>query len=127
MSVETPFVLQLLTLLALGYGILSYVPRVDEQPDGLRKFFALTTMGISYLVLLVILLALGDGLSDQEPVEALMWLALAGYFLFGLTLLYDVFDDWLRLFGDPDYNTLVEASLVLALIVLLVAFLLLVP
>ena len=96
MVAESPFALLLLTVVAIAYALLSSVPRVDQKPDGYRKFVALSTLGIAYL-------------------------------LFGVTLLYDVFDDWLRLFVDPDYNTLVEASLVVALLVVLGVFFVLVP
>lgn len=127
MVAESPFALLLLTVVALAYVMLSAVPRIDQKPDGYRKFFALSTLGIAYLVLLALLAFLGDVLSGVEPVEQVLWLAVLVYLLFGLTLLYDVFDDWLRLFVDPEYNTLVEVSLVVALVVVLGVFFLLVP
>lgn len=124
---EFPFTLLLLTVTVLAYAMVSFVPRVDEKPDGYRKFVALTTLGIAYLVLLSLLLFIADEFSAVEPVERVLWIAVFAYLLFGLTMLYDVADDWLRLFADPEYNTFVEASLVVAVVVLLVIFFLLVP
>ena len=127
MVAESPFALLLLTVVAVAYALLSAVPRVDRKPDGYRKFVALSTLGIAYLVLIAMLAFVGDNLPDVEPVEQVLWLAVFAYLLFGVALLYDVFDDWLRLFVDPDYNTLVEASLVVAVLVVLAVFFVLVP
>ncbi|PSP27724.1 hypothetical protein BRC65_04220 [Halobacteriales archaeon QH_2_65_14] len=124
---ESSFGVLLLTVVVLAYVVISAVPRVDEKSDGYQKFYALSTLGVAYLVLLMMLLFLGDQLADVEPVEQVLWLAALSYLLFGLTMLYDVFDDWLRLFADPEYNTLVEAAMVAALVVALVVYLLLVP
>jgi hypothetical protein len=124
---ESSFGVLLLTVVVLAYVVISAVPRVDEKSDGYQKFYALSTLGVAYLVLLTMLLFLGDQLADVEPVEQVLWLAALSYLLFGLTMLYDVFDDWLRLFADPEYNTLVEAAMVAALVVVLVVYLLLVP
>jgi hypothetical protein len=124
---ESSFGVLLLTVVVLAYVVISAVPRVDEKSDGYQKFYALSTLGVAYLVLLTMLLFLGDQLADVEPVEQVLWLAALSYLLFGLTMLYDVFDDWLRLFADPEYNTLVEAAMIAALVVVLVVYLLLVP
>jgi len=124
---DSPFALLLLTVAVLVYGIISLVPRVDNRiPDGYRKFVALTTLGISYLVVLAFLVFSIETVTNVEQMEQVLWLAVLAFSLFGLTLLYEVFDDWLRLFADPEYNTWVEASLVVAAVVLLVVFLLLV-
>lgn len=125
-EVETPIVLALLTVAALAYFLVALVPRVDEMEASYQKFGALTTLGITYLTLLPLLLSIAADSAASE-LGTVLSIAVAAYTLFGLTLLYDVFDDWIRLFADPEYNTLVEMSMVLAVLVLLTAFLVLAP
>ena len=123
---ETPIVLSLLSVAALAYFLVSLVPRVDEMEASYQKFGALTTLGIGYLTLLPLLLSIAvDG--PTGDIGAVLSIAVAAFTLFGLTLVYDVFDDWIRLFADPEFNTLVEMSMVLAVLVLLTAFLVLAP
>ncbi|WP_254767207.1 hypothetical protein [Salinilacihabitans rarus] len=124
---DTSLVLSLLAVAALAYFLASLVPRVDAMERSYRKFVALTTLGISYLVLLAVLLTILGETSGGDPIGAALAIAVAAFALFGLSLLYDVFDDWVRLFADPEYNTWVEASLVFAVLVFLVAVFLLVP
>lgn len=125
-EVETSIVLALLTVAALAYFLVALVPRVDEMEASYQKFGALTTLGITYLTLLPLLLSIAADSAASE-LGTVLSIAVAAYTLFGLTLLYDVFDDWIRLFADPEYNTLVEMSMVLAVLVLLTAFLVLAP
>lgn len=124
---DSSLVLPLLTVTVLAYVLASLVPRVDAMARGYRKFVSLTTLGISYLVLLAVLLTILVETPESEPIGAALAIAVAAFVLFGLSLLYDVFDDWLRMFADPEYNTWVEASLVLAVLVFLVAIFLLGP
>lgn len=125
-EVETPIVLSLLTVAALAYFLVTLVPRVDEMEASYQKFAALTTLGITYLTLLPLLLSISLDAPISE-IATVLSIAVAAYTLFGLTLLYDVFDDWIRLFANPEYNTLVEMSMVLGVLVLLTAFLVLSP
>ena len=116
---DAPLVLTLLTVAALQYFMVSLVPRVDEQDASYRKFGALTALGIGYLVSLVLLLAIvSDGTGD--PAATVLAVAVSAFALFGLTLLGQVYDDWVRLFFDPEFNTWVEAAMVLAVLVVLV-------
>ena len=125
--VDASLSLALLTVAALAYFLSALVPRVDAMERSYRKFVSLTTLGIAYLVLLTVLLTIVVEAPDGEPVGAVLAIAVAGFVLFGLSLLYDVFDDWLRMFADPEYNTWVEASMVLAVLVFLVVLFLLGP
>ncbi|WP_255169647.1 hypothetical protein [Natrononativus amylolyticus] len=126
-DVDTSLVLALLTVATIAYFLTSLVPRVDAMRRSYRKFVSLTTLGIAYLVLLTVLLTIVVEVPQEEPVGAVLAIAVAAFVLFGLSLLYDVFDDWLRMLGDPAYNTWVEASLVLAVLVFLVVIFLLGP
>ncbi|MFP8955964.1 hypothetical protein ACLI4Y_04490 [Natrialbaceae archaeon A-CW3] len=124
---DTALLLALLTVSALAYGLATLVPRVDAMERSYRKFVSLTTLGLSYLILLVAVLTILTETPESEPVGAILAIAVVAFVLFGLSLLYDVADDWLRLFGDPEYNTWVEASLALAVLVFLVAVFIVAP
>lgn len=126
-DVDTPLALSLLLVAALAYFLAALVPRVDEMPRSYRKFVALTTLGIAYLVLLAVVLTLLAETPGGESLGAVLAIAVAAFVLFGLSLLYDVADDWIRLFADPEYNTWVEASLVLAVVIFLAVLFLLGP
>ena len=127
-SADDSLVLSLLAVAALAYFLASLVPRVDAMERSYRKFVSLTTLGISYLVLLALILTIVlTETTEGAPISAALAIAVAAFVLFGLSLLYDVADDWLRLFTDPEYNTWVEASLVLAVVVFLAALFLLGP
>lgn len=117
-------VLTLLSVAALGYFLVATIPRVDDMDRGYAKFAALTSLGIGYLVVLMLFLTVtAEGYFD-EPVTRVMAIAVAGFLLLGVASLYWVADDWLRLFADPEFNTAVEASLLIAvIIVIIVAFL----
>lgn len=124
---ETPFTLILLTVALLAYFVVSLVPRVDRMEDGYRKFVALTTLGIAYLVVISLLLFVVEDLAEAGSVETTLSIAVFAFLLLGLTFLYDVFDDWLRLFVDPEFHTWVQLSMALAVVVLLVVFFVLAP
>lgn len=124
---DTSLVLTLLTVAALTYFVADLVPRVDAMARSYRKFVSLTTLGIAYLVLLVLCLTIVAEMGTTDPIGSVLAIAVGAYVLFGLSLLYDVFDDWIRLFADPEYNTWVEVSMVLAVVVLLVALFLIGP
>ncbi|WP_436934182.1 hypothetical protein [Halovenus marina] len=117
----------LITVVLIAYFLVSLVPRTDRMVDGYRKFVALTTLGISYLVIISLLLFVVEGLAETGSVETTLSIAVFAFLLFGLTFLYDVFDDWLRLFADAEFHTWVQLSMVLAVVVLLVVFFLLAP
>lgn len=119
LEVDVPLVLALLTVAAIAYFLASLVPRVDEMERSYRKFVSVTTLGLSYLILLTLLLTIVSESAEGEPVGLILGLATATFLLFGLTLLGDVFDDWIRLFADPEFNTWVELSMVLAVFILL--------
>ncbi|MFW6153175.1 MAG: hypothetical protein ACOC42_02325 [Halobacteriota archaeon] len=119
LDVDDSLVLALLTVAAVAYFLVRLVPRVDVMERSYRKFIALTTLGISYLILLTLLLTIVAESSANEPVGLILGLSIAAFLLFGLTLLGEVFDDWLRLFADPEFNTWVELSMVLAVFILL--------
>ncbi len=127
LEVDITLVLSLLTVAFIGYTLISSVPRVDTMERSYRKFIALTTLGISYLILWTLLLTIIAESTEGEPVTLIMGLAVAAYLLLGLALLGDIFDDWLRLFADPEFNTLVELSMILAVIILLFIIFLLSP
>ncbi|WP_290815036.1 hypothetical protein [Halovivax sp.] len=124
---DSAVLLSLLTVAALAYFIANLVPRVDAMERSYRKFLSLTTLGIAYLLLLPLLAFVLNDMGGVYGVGQVLAIAVAAHVLFGLTLLYDVFDDWLRLFADPEYNTWVEASLVVAVVLLLAAMFLLAP
>ncbi|MCU4741885.1 hypothetical protein OB955_20950 [Halobacteria archaeon AArc-m2/3/4] len=126
-DVDNSVVLTLFVVTVLAYGLASLVPRVDAMERSYRKFVSLTTLGLSYLVLLVLLLTIVVEIPESDPIGSVLAMAVAAFVLFGLSLLYDVFDDWIRMFGDPEYNTWVEASLVLAVLVFLVSIFLVGP
>lgn len=127
LEVDITLVLSLLTVAFIGYTLISSVPRVDTMERSYRKFIALTTLGISYLILWTLLLTIIAESTEGEPVTLIMGLAVAAYLLLGLALLGDIFDDWLRLFADPEFNTWVELSMILAVIILLFIVFLLSP
>ncbi|WP_254861862.1 hypothetical protein [Halovivax gelatinilyticus] len=124
---EPSLVLSLLTIAAVAYFVADLVPRVDALDRSYRKFLALTTLGVTYLLLLPVMLTILTEVDAGEPIGQVLAIAVAAHVLFGLTLLYDVFDDWIRMFADPEYKTWVEASLVLAVVVLLAVLFLLSP
>lgn len=108
----------LLAVAGLLYLLVTLVPRLDEQEASYRKFVGLTALGIGYLVGILLLLAtLSQGTADAG--ETVLGIVVASVAILGLALLGDVFDDWVRLFADPEFNTLVEASLVVAVLVVL--------
>lgn len=113
-------ILALLATVVVAFCLVALVPRVDGMTRSYRKFAALTTLGITYLVLLGLFMSILVGLEGEPAEVAVLAIGAAGFLLFGLTLLYDVADDWLRLFADPEFNTWVEGSLVLAVLVILV-------
>lgn len=127
LEVDLTLVVSLLTVAALAYFLASLVPRVDAMDRGYRKFLSLTTLGISYVILLGLLLTILVESIEGDSVGLVLSLAVGAFVLFSLTFLWDVFDDWLRLFGDPEFNTLVEASMVLAVLIILLVFLWLIP
>lgn len=112
--------LALATTAIIAYFLVSLVPRVDAMTRSYRKFAALTTLGLAYLVLLTLYMAIITNLDGDMVEGVVLAMGVAAFLLFGLTLLYDVADDWIRLFADQEFNTLVEASLVLAILVILV-------
>lgn len=120
--------LALISTVLVAYLLIVLVPRVDEMTRSYRKFAALTTLGIAYLVLLTLFMAIITTI-DGDMTEAVVFsMAVAAFLLFGLTLLYDVADDWLRMFADPEFNTWVELSMVLAvLLVLVISFIAIEP
>lgn len=113
-------ILALVSTAVVAYFLVSLVPRVDAMTRSYRKFTALTTLGLTYLVLLALFMSIVTELDGDMVVGVVLALGVAGFLLFGLTLLYDVADDWIRLLADPEFETWVEASLVLALLLLLV-------
>lgn len=121
--IAVDFAVTLLAVAAVAYFLADLVPRVDAMERSYRKFLALSALGIATLVLLGLLLTVLAESGDVGPVEIILALAVTTFVLFTVTLLGDVADDWLRLFADPEYNTWVEVSMVVALVVLLfVAF-----
>ncbi len=126
-EIDVASVLSLLTVTVLAAGLTTLVPRVDAMTRSYRKFLALTTLGLSYLVLFPLLLSIVVEIPGEDPIGAVLAIAVGSFVLFGLSLLYDVFDDWIRLFGDAEYNTWVEASLALAVVVFLFVIFLLGP
>ncbi len=127
LEIDSSLVLALLTIAAVAYFVADLVPRVDALERSYRKFLALTTLGITYLLLVPVMLTILTGVGTDQPVGQVLAIAVAAHVLFGLTLLYDVFDDWLRIFSDPEYKTWVEVSLVIAVVVLLVVLFTLSP
>lgn len=126
-DIDDSMVLSLLTVTILAYGLASLVPRVDAMERSYRKFVSLTTLGLTALVLVTLLFTIVVETPESDPIGAVLALAVAAFVLFSLSLLYDVFDDWIRMFGDPEYNTWIEASLVLAVVVFLLAIFMLGP
>lgn len=118
-TVDVDLVLALLTVAALAYFLADLTPRVDSMERSYRKFLALSALGIGELVVLGLLLTVLADSVDAGSIEIILALAVLAFALFTVTLLGDVADDWLRLFADPEYNTWVELSMVVALIVLL--------
>lgn len=118
--VEIATVLSILTIVLLAYVHVALVPRVNEMVGGYRQFLALSALGIGYLVIMTATLTVLSSLHGVGSIESVLALATAAYLILGATILADVADDWLRLFADPDYNTWVELSMVVAVIVLLV-------
>lgn len=116
---DASMILALASTALLAYFLISLVPRVDKMNHSYRKFSALTALGISYLVLGGLFMAILMELEGTMVVGVILALGVAGFLLFGVTLLYDVADDWLRLFADPEYNTWVEISMVIGLVVIL--------
>lgn len=127
LEVDIALVLSLLTVAAIAYFMLNFIPLIDDMGRSYRKFVALTTLGIGYLILLTLLLTIIAESTEGQPVTLILGLAVAAYLLLGLTLLGDVFDDWIRLFADPEFNTWVELSMILAVIILLFIVFLLSP
>lgn len=119
METDAATILALVSTALIGYFLIALVPRVDDMIASYRKFAALTALGISYLVVGGLFMSILINLESDMTVGVVLALGVAGFLLFGVTLLYDVADDWLRLFADPEYNTWVEASLVLGLVVIL--------
>ena len=126
-EIDPAYAVSLLTIAAVAYFLADLVPRVDALHRSYRKFVSLTTLGISYLILLVAYLTVLTETGGGDAIGLVLGIAVGAYVLFGLSLLYDVFDDWLRLFGDPEYNTWVEASLVLAVLVFIAALFVISP
>lgn len=118
-EVDVQFVLALLTIVVFTAVLMAAVPRVDEMATGYRQFVALTALGIGYLVVAAALLTVLSGSGPMGPVETVLGLAAAAIVVIGVTVLVDVFDDWLRLFADPTYNTWVELAMVAGVVVLL--------
>ncbi len=117
---DTATILALMSVAIIAYFIVTSVPRVDAMSRSYRKFTALTTLGITYIILIGLFMAILISIDGQMIEAIILALGVATFLLFGLSLLYDVADDWLRLFADPEFNTLVEISLVLAVVVFLV-------
>lgn len=117
---ESATLLALVAIAIIAYFLVTLVPRVDAMSRSYRKFAALTTLGISYLVLLLLFMTVLVTIDGEFTTAVVLAIGVAGFLLFGLTLLYDVADDWLRLFADPEYNTWVEASMVLGVVLILV-------
>lgn len=126
-AADQSLVLSLLTIAAVAYFVADLVPRVDALKRSHRKFFALTALGITYLLLLPAMMTILTSEAASDPVGGVIAIAVAAHVLFGLTLLYDVFDDWLRIFGDPEYRTWVQASIVAAVILFLAALFIISP
>lgn len=122
-TLDVELALAYLAVAALAYFLADLVPRVDALERSYRKFLALTGLGIAELVVLGLLLTVLAESGDAGSVELVVAVAVTAFVLFTVTLLGDVADDWLRLFADPEYNTWVELSMIVALIVVLfVAF-----
>ncbi len=122
-TLDVELALAYLAVAALAYFLADLVPRVDALERSYRKFLALSGLGIAELVVLGLLLTVLAESGDAGSVELVIAVAVTAFVLFTVTLLGDVADDWLRLFADPEYNTWVELSMIVALIVLLfVAF-----
>lgn len=117
---DTDTLLALIAVIITAYGLVNLVPRVDAMSQSYRKFVALTTLGITYLVLLGMYMSILINLDGEMVIGVVFAIGVGGFLLFGLSLLYDVADDWLRLFADPEFNTWVEVSMVLAIILILV-------
>lgn len=114
----TGTVLALLSNAALLFFLVVLVPRVDDMADSYRKFVALSSLGIGYLVGLVLLgavLAEGTG----SPVEIILAVGVGSLAVMGIALLGDVLDDWARLWAEPRFHTLTQAALVLAVLIVL--------
>lgn len=124
---DQSLILSLLTIAAIAYFVADLVPRVDALERSHRKFFALTALGITYLLLLPVMMTILTEGTGSDPVGGVLAIAVAAHVLFGLTLLYDVFDDWLRIFADPEYRTWVQASIVVAIVVFLAALFIISP
>lgn len=118
-TVDVELLVTYLAVAALAYFIADMVPRVDALERSYRKFLALTAVGIAELVVLGLLLTVLAASTDAGSIEIILALAVTAFVLLTVALLGDVADDWLRLFADPEYNTWVELSMVVALIVLL--------
>lgn len=116
---DSATILALASTALIAYVLIALVPNVDEMTRSYRKFVALTSLGMAYLVLGGLFMSILIELSGEMVVGVVLALAVAGVLLLGLTLLYDVADDWLRLFADPEYNTWVEASLALAVVIVI--------
>lgn len=112
-------VLALLATAALLFFLVALVPRVDEMADSYRKFVALTGLGIGYLVGLVLLGAV-VALGESGPLVTILSAGVGALAVLGIALLGDVYDDWARLFADPEFHTWTEAALVLAVLIVLV-------
>jgi len=111
-------VLALLATAALLFFVVALIPRVDEMRDSYRKFAALSGLGIAYLVGLVLLGAvLAEGSSGA--VETILAVGVGSFAVLGLALLGDVLDDWARLWAEPEFHTLTQAALVVAVVVVL--------
>lgn len=117
---DSATILALASTALIAFFLIVLVPKVDEMSRSYRKFVALTTLGLSYLVLGGLFMSILVELNGEMVVGVVLALGVAGFLLFGVSLLYDVADDWLRLFADPEYNTWVEASLALAVVIVLV-------
>lgn len=124
---DQSLVLSLLTIAAIAYFVADLVPRVDALERSHRKFLALTTLGLTYLLLLPVMMTILTEGAGADPVGGVLAIAVATHVLFGLTLLYDVFDDWVRIVGDPEFQTWVQASIVAALVLFLAALFILSP
>lgn len=119
MPIETiDTVLALFATAALLFFLVALVPRVDDMADSYRKFVALTGLGIGYLVGLVLLGAV-TALGESGPLVTILAVGVGAFAVLGIALLGDVYDDWARLFADPEFHTWTEAALVLAVLVVL--------
>lgn len=111
-------VLALLANAAVLFFLVALVPRVDDMEDSYRKFVALSGLGIGYLVGLLLLGAvISEGTTG--PVATIMAVGVGSLAVLGLALLGDVLDDWGRLWAEPQFHTLTQAALVLAVLIAL--------